>query len=183
MDPAQYDQDPPALEVYDFLATSPEGSTKPRFVRRYELPPLSQNTRTQYIITRSDPSPEPFSQCSSSHARPFCTAPSSRLLTVSMSFFLPERFRYSCMLFVHISSLLEDLELDSMLNGVVVPWENWGNAKTRMVSQLDSEPTWVCYVHGTRYVQLEDIDGLCHIRMLDFNPLALRRGKPPMSIV
>ena len=85
---------------------------------------------------------------------------------------------FSCMLFVHHSSLLEDLETDSMLSDVIVPWEDWGSTKTRVVRQL-IEDVWVCYVHGTRYVQREPSDryGFYHIRMLDFNPLALRRGK------
>ena len=164
--------------MYDFLAALPEGSTTPRLIRRYELPHLSRNARTIYIIIRSDPSPEPSLPPLSSHARPFYTAPTSRLLTVSMEFLLPSRSRYSCMLFVHQSSLLEDLQLDSMLNDVTVPWETWGPTKTRMMSQWDSDNTWVCYVHGTRYVRREPSqrDGLFHIRMLDFNPLATQRG-------
>ena len=87
------------------------------------------------------------------------------------------------MLFIHPSALLEGLEPDSVPIDVTVPWDDWGPKKTRMLPTTTNERTFVCYVHGTRYVRLEPsterLPGVrrSHVRMLDFNPLALRRGE------
>ncbi|KAF8474315.1 hypothetical protein JB92DRAFT_3134718 [Gautieria morchelliformis] len=169
----------PELDVYDFLA---EGSSEPLLVRRYQLPHVTQDTVMLSILTRSDPSPETSSLLSTTLGSSFCSAPSSRLLAVSMDFRIREDPPQSYVLFVHHSSLLEEVESTSMLNDKLVRWENWGPQKTRMMRTLFNEPTWVCYVHGTRYVRPEPfaiIGGaqLCRLRMLDFNQLALRRAK------
>lgn len=89
-----------SLDVSDLRAARPEGSTDPRLVRKFQLPLLVKGASVNYVTTRSDPS----SACPTSNARPFCTAPNSGLLTVSMSFTIRNkniRCIQNCTLFVH----------------------------------------------------------------------------------
>ena len=171
------------MEIYDFLTPHrPAGSTTPRLLRSFQLPLLSADAIVASILTRSDPSPQCSVQRSKANAKPFHTAPTSRLLTISIDIFRQmEDFR-TFVLFVHHSALLDGLELEPHPK-MIVPWEEWGPRKSRMLPTLYNEPTWVCYVHGTRYVRLESVvgepfglGGRSHLRMLDFNPLVLKRG-------
>jgi hypothetical protein len=174
------------LEVYDFLARRSEGSTIPHLQRTYELPSLRRGCAVNYMITRSDPSPSSFSQDFASCGRPFYTAQTSRLLVVSINC---GGDVLSYVLFVHHSSLLKGLETESELEDVVVPWENWGPTETRLIRTEFNEPSWVCYVHGTRYVRLGLVGVIatgipsCRLQVLDFNILAPMRGefKSPVS--
>jgi hypothetical protein len=92
-----------------------------------------------------------------------------------------DEFESYYMLFVHASSLL-DPEVDARSNAeqLTVPWESWGPLKARMMRDMyDDRPD--CHVYGMRYVWQEAVeDAKWHqnrLRMLDFNPLALRRGE------
>ncbi|KAF8527271.1 hypothetical protein JB92DRAFT_3107823 [Gautieria morchelliformis] len=178
----------PELDVYDFLAVNPKGSLQPLLVRRYQLPHMTQDTHLLYLLTQSDPSPETSLVLSTTPGSSFRSVPSSHLLAVTMDYRFREEPAQRCVLFVHHSSLLEDLEPTSMLNDMLVPWEKWGPRKTRMMRVLFSEDAWVYDVHGTRCVRPDSFaliggTSICRLRMLDFNQLALRRGGLQMTTV
>ncbi|KAF8524159.1 hypothetical protein JB92DRAFT_2881353 [Gautieria morchelliformis] len=163
----------PELLMYDFIAARPEGSMEPRLVRIYQLPCLSQNIATSLFILGSGPPSEPPTF--------FYPTSCSRLLTVSMHFtYLLQEQHY--VLFVHVPSLLEEVNARSNADQLTVPWENWGPLRTRMMPICDYRAGY--HVYGTRYVQQEvGLDGDpwgsasgCRLRVLDFNPLALRRA-------
>ncbi|KAF8578725.1 hypothetical protein K439DRAFT_1638566 [Ramaria rubella] len=167
----------PTLEVYDFLTSGED--LDPRLIRLFQFPSMINGISMASMITRSDPSPGNYP---ASQGRPFIPAPTSRILTVSMDITYQQEGVDCFIIFMHISSLLENEYED-----VTVPWEKWGPEKTRFL-QLDmNERTWVCYVHGTRYVRLELMDGDesedgfmdtgYHIRMIDFNSLAAKRDE------
>ncbi|KAF8506472.1 hypothetical protein JB92DRAFT_2832884 [Gautieria morchelliformis] len=61
-------------------------------------------------------------------------------------------------LFIHASTLLEEVDARSNAEQLTVPWENWGPLKTRIMPICNYRAD--CHVYG--------------MRMLDFNPLALR---------
>ncbi|KAF8493317.1 hypothetical protein JB92DRAFT_2999971 [Gautieria morchelliformis] len=185
----------PQLVVYDFIAARPQGSMEPWLVRIYQLPRVAQYTLTRSFTLTSEPS----SELPTSSGNSFYHTSCSRLLTVIMRFtmhftyvedFVPDS---QYMLFVHASSLLE--EVDARLNAeqLTVPWDSWGPLKTRILpirtyDVEDSRPYF--HVYGTRYVRQEVVDDVHwrvrnRLRMLDFNPLALRRAlssnDPPFS--
>ncbi|KAF8506454.1 hypothetical protein JB92DRAFT_724969 [Gautieria morchelliformis] len=165
----------PELVVYDFIAARPEGSMEPRLVRIYQLPCISPNTASRTFIPGSEPPPElPTS---------FYPTSCSRLLTIIMHFtYNPEEAR-DCyyLLFVHASSLLE-VDARSNAEQLTVPWENWGPLKTRIMPIRDYQA--FSHVYGTRYVQKQVVavkigsswEERYRLRMLDFNPLAVRRA-------
>ncbi|KAF8506455.1 hypothetical protein JB92DRAFT_724493 [Gautieria morchelliformis] len=167
----------PELVVYDFIAARPEGSMEPRLVRIYQLPRISRKTRTRRFILGAEPPSEPPTS--------FYPTPCSRLLTVIMHFTYILRWDEDrdCdyLLFVHASSLLE-VDARSNAEQLTVPWENWGPLKTRIMPIRDYQAN--CHVYGTRYVHQEEVDvkkgssweERCCVRMLDFNPLAVRRA-------
>lgn len=181
-----HDPRAPSLNVYDFLARHADGSTAPQLERTYYLPALASGYYPISVITRSDPSPSSFPQSLKSCGRPFYTMPTSRLLAISLDFmaYLSDR-SWSYVLFVHHTSLLHGLESESMRGQLlkVVSWENWGPTQTRLIRTNFNEPTWVCYVHGTRYVRLAPLNPTAvemspsHLHVLDFNLLAPRRGE------
>ncbi|KAF8526809.1 hypothetical protein JB92DRAFT_2870066 [Gautieria morchelliformis] len=167
----------PELVVYDFIAARLEGSMEPRLVRIYQLPRLPAHTHTRWFILGSEPPSElPTS---------FYPTSCSRLLTVSMHFtYFLEEDRYECdyVLFVHASTLLEEVDARSNAEQLTVPWENWGPLKTRIMPMWDYRAD--CHVYGMRYVQQQVVpmheDSACiadryRLRRLDFNPLSLRR--------
>ena len=169
----QSDESSAVLDVFDFLATWPENA---QLVCRFQLPHLTDINSVQRLTIRSDSSPKPSSQPPTSNGRPFYTAPSSCLLTVSMDFMSETGNPYNFILFVHHSALLEYLQPSS--GDVAVPWKDWGPKRTRMIHTRYNERTFVNYVHGTRYVRLDSMAryGPQHLRMMDFNPFALSRG-------
>lgn len=169
----------PKLDVFDFLATCPDESSDPRPVRSFQLPHLTEGAYVQSILTRSDPSPDTSAQSPATNGKLFYTAPSSRLLTVSMELISENGHPGKFVLFVHHSALLEYLEPGLILDDVIVPWKDWGPKKTRLIPIEQNEPDFVCYVHGTRYVRLETVGRVILPRLVirDFNPLAVRRGK------
>jgi hypothetical protein len=75
--------------------------------------------------------------------------------------------------FVHISSLLEEVDARSNAEQPTVPWESWGPRKTRMLTYDDGSR---CHVYGTRYIQQESRLLDYRLMMFDFIPLALQRG-------
>ncbi|KAF8510527.1 hypothetical protein JB92DRAFT_2939190 [Gautieria morchelliformis] len=159
----------PELVVYDFIAARPEGSMEPRLVRIYQLPRISQDTATRLFTLGSEPPSElPTS---------FYPTSCSHLLTVSMCFasFPEERHLRDFVLFVHTSSLLEEVDARTNAEQLTVPWENWGPLKTRMMPIHDYRAD--CHVYGTRYIRPEALSSAnpYRLRMLDFNPLALQR--------
>ncbi|KAF8485673.1 hypothetical protein JB92DRAFT_3025212 [Gautieria morchelliformis] len=156
----------PNLDVYDFIAARPEGSMEPRLVCIYQLP------RVQRALTRFLLGSELSSELTSS-GKSFYPTSCSRLLTVSMGFTDSEQRARSYVLFVHVSSLLAEVDARSNAEQPIVPWESWGPLKTRMLPIYDNRPDW--HVYGTRYVWLDD-SMWERLRMFDFNPLALRRA-------
>ncbi|KAF8510612.1 hypothetical protein JB92DRAFT_2938811 [Gautieria morchelliformis] len=185
----------PQLVVYDFIAARPQGSMEPWLVRIYQLPRVAQYTLTRSFTLTSEPS----SELPTSSGNTFYHTSCSCLLTVIMCFtmhftyvedFVPDS---QYLLFVHASSLLE--EVDARLNAeqLTVPWHSWGPLKTRILpirtyDVEDSRPYF--HVYGTWYVRQEGVDDVHwrvrnRLRMLDFNPLALRcalsSNDPPLS--
>jgi hypothetical protein len=175
--------DAAVLQVFDFLTHRFGGSTSPQLEHTYELPRLAEGYFLGSMITRSDPSPSSSSQSFASCDRPFYTAPTSRLLVVSMVFHTPWSAATSYILFVHHSTLLKGLATESRLGGVVVPWDRWVPTETRIIATRGNEDSWVCYVHGTRYVWSTPASPTVmerpsyHLHMLDFNPSAPKRGE------
>ncbi|KAF8510617.1 hypothetical protein JB92DRAFT_2938831, partial [Gautieria morchelliformis] len=176
----------PQLVVYDFIAARPEGSLEPWLVRIYQLPRVAQYTLTRSFTLSS----EPFSELPTSSGNSFYHTSCSRLLTVTMHFTV--HFTYSVeeepdqqyVLFVHASSLLEEVDVRSNAEQLTVPWESWGPLKTRilpvrMYDVHDRRPNG--HVYGTRYVWQEVVEDVHwrarnRLRMWDFNPLALQRA-------
>ena len=168
---------PILLDVFDFLAARPEGSTKPPLVRRFQFPLLAAQVSVHRLTTRSDPE-EASSNAPASNSLPFCTTPNSRLLTVKMGFSSGGLgSEHNCVLFVHNCTLLEGLEACPIQGQVVVPWEDWGPGKTRMMLTKPDDLKFVNNSHGTRYVELRQSVGRSRLIMMNFNALALRRGK------
>jgi hypothetical protein len=170
----------PKLDVYDFITARPEGSMEPRLVRIYQLPRVAQHTLTRKFMLGSEPS----SELPTSRGNSFYPTSCSRLLTVSMHFtcqrdYLEKRRLHDYVLFVHASSLLEEVDAHSTVEHPTVRWKDWGPLKTRMVPICDYRPDF--HVYGTRYIRQElgevkPRGSRYHFRMFDFNPLALRRG-------
>ncbi|KAF8510601.1 hypothetical protein JB92DRAFT_3118774 [Gautieria morchelliformis] len=168
----------PQLVVYDFIAARPEESMEPWLVRIYQLPRVDQYTVTRWFTLDCEPS----SELPTSSGKTFYHTSCSRLLTVTMHF--SPHYVYSVeeehyVLFVHASSLLEEVDARSNAKQLTVPWENWGPLKTRILPMLDGRPNG--HVYGTRYVWqeiVEDVHGRARnrLRMWDFNPLALQRA-------
>lgn len=175
----------PALEVYDFIDTDPCGSTTPRLLRSFGFPEQVEDAFVMSLTTRSEPSPRCSSQLLNHYGKPFTTASSlAHILVVSINIFqqpiYDQEFEpVSFVLFVHVSTLLEGLELGHpAASDISVPWHIWGPQKSRMLPTESTEDSWVCYVHGTRYVRCElDSDpSRSSVRMLDFNPFLIRQG-------
>jgi len=140
------------------------------------------------IITRLDPSPTKEGSPVIPAGSPFYTAPSSRILCVSIDIVTDRAINYSWMLFVFPESLLDDPYPDSPGG---IPWSEWGPDNTRLVPLNDNQLTWVCYVHGTRFVTLIPHDDVqlgevpsSRLHVYEFSPLLLRRGMlvPALSL-
>lgn len=168
----------PLLQVYEFLDPELLPFTLPRLVRSFELPrPVFEGVVITMSI-RAEPPPWHPSQMYR-QGKPFTAGPDSQVLAVTFDIFQPAEGlnfnRNSYVLFTHHSTLLEGLEDELPLTALTVPWNKWGPDKTRLLPTDFSEHVWVCYMHGTRFVTLEDL-GSC-IRMLDFNPWPIRQGE------
>ncbi|KAG8954499.1 hypothetical protein FRC04_011827 [Tulasnella sp. 424] len=129
-------------------------------------------------------------------AAPFAPHPSSRLLVISLDIVTmggwpgwiaqqvpwqqPMSRKHS--IFTKGDVLLEAwrkglddrtaIGIDAVDSVVEIPWEVWGPAGTRMLSEA-TDPSAVCYVYGLRYIRLvamgADEDRAVHIRVMDFN--------------
>ncbi|KAF8491243.1 hypothetical protein JB92DRAFT_3006730 [Gautieria morchelliformis] len=165
----------PQLVVYDFITAHPEGSMEPRLVCIYQLPHVAQYTLTRSFTLSSEPS----SELPTSSGKSFYHTSCSHLMMVTMHFTV--HFTYSMeepdqeyVLFVHASSLLEEVDAHSNAEQLTVPWESWGPLKTRILPVR-------------MYDVVEDGHWRAHnrLRMLDFNPLALQcalsSNDPPLS--
>ncbi|KAF8512159.1 hypothetical protein BU17DRAFT_69338 [Hysterangium stoloniferum] len=168
---------PPALEIYDFMF--PESTENPPPIRIFEFPVFCSGTIVFSTLTRSDPSPEKPGHAVIQGSRPFVTAPTARLLTVNIQLFTTVGGVINIlnfMMFIHHDSLLDGI---GSPGPTLVPWKEWGPNKTRLLRMRLNSHSWVCYVHGTRFVCMERATHLptenSRITLLDFNPLSIKR--------
>ncbi|KAF8586079.1 hypothetical protein K439DRAFT_1632000 [Ramaria rubella] len=168
----------PQMEVFEFIGPGIL-SMSPKLVRCFLFPSMVLGNFVTSMVIRSEPPPLHPSQ---NHKKPFVIAPSSHVVTISMEIFrqgvVGNLESDTFVLFMHRSTLLEDLELP--LYDIFVPWRKWGPAKTRILRTDVGEITWVCYVYGSRYIALDpflEIGAGSHLRMLDFNPWPIRNAQ------
>ncbi|KAF8519140.1 hypothetical protein BU17DRAFT_90347 [Hysterangium stoloniferum] len=169
----------PTLEIYDFVF--PRNIVNPPPIRIFEFPVFCsgvavRSTRTR---SRSDLSAEKPGHAAIQGGRPFVTAPTARLLTVNIQASrvvhgLVEPVDF--MMFVHHDSLLDGI---GSPGPILVPWMKWGPNKTRLLRMRPNSYPWICYIRGTRFVCMERTTDLpaeqSHIKLLDFNPLSIKR--------
>ncbi|KIJ22770.1 hypothetical protein M422DRAFT_276755 [Sphaerobolus stellatus SS14] len=145
----------------------------PTLYRTFELPNPQPEAGVFEILPRSNPSPEMNADPPEMlQGSPFHTIP-SRLLTISMSFNLDLSY-HSFMLFVLYSALLDDVYPGY---DKVIPLDAWGPEKSRVIS-MKSERSWICYIHGTRFVRAMPVEpqpetadiSSTLIYVYDFNP-------------
>ncbi|EJD51774.1 hypothetical protein AURDEDRAFT_149412 [Auricularia subglabra TFB-10046 SS5] len=158
----------PRLQVYRFdpFAATP---APPELTSTLHLPALSESHRIGYLLTRSDPAPG----TGVPPTRPFGASARDRLLVVTLTI----RNRHNLALEEVLNIFVR---MRTLLNAKgYLPWEAWAAHARAMPSR--HEPTWVCYVHGMRFIFARDVapDQGEQVRacVLDFNQLGLRKAK------
>ena len=170
---ATYDDFGPQLVVMDFQKESSEPHTLQdlQCIVKFCYPKFDQK-RVFFldIDIRADPGPSwrPSAQV------PFSQDTSNALFVVSLWILLEDA----------VQSLIQFLPSDGLTSlikskATSYEWEEWGPYKSRFF--IPSHPhsdTWVCYVHGCKYVMFEPgaSEGGYVARIYDFNQAVIKRN-------
>jgi hypothetical protein len=123
------------------------------------------------VLIRSEPTPgwAPPLQT------PFFFTRSDRIFTITMRVSPETNTNEECtVLVVPLSTIMAQVELSHEGPKRRVPWKQWGPYGSHMLFRNPSD-TWVCYVYGTRFIQLLPWDKEKRARVYDFNKYAARR--------
>lgn len=175
-------EDSPSLEIYEFheFSWSTERTiVDPPPYRTFLLPELNSNVIATSVTTRSDPSPGCLGVVTAGSPRPFTTSPNSRLFTACLELIRDLEVVVYVMFFIHQETLLSE-QLPFQPSGKY-QWDEWGPQYSRSLELENYQPTWVCYVHGMRFVRGVSVRGSIpsahRLEVLDFNPFSIRRCK------
>lgn len=166
----------PRLVVVDFLVAAPEKVEAKRadFVCSFHFPILAQWAIPLAVSIRSDPAPSwtPHRDLQV----PFYTSRDERLFVVTFWAADGGNVR-TILLFTLTSSLFAHIEtLQPGEKKRRFAWGDWGPMGSRMMmAPTGHSDTWVCYVHGTKFVSPRRWGMQKGIQVYDFNVLPYKR--------
>ncbi|KII87711.1 hypothetical protein PLICRDRAFT_54778 [Plicaturopsis crispa FD-325 SS-3] len=162
------------LEIYAFTRpadTKYSADESKQYCCKFQLPRLARGHRPVDVTIRAEPGPSWAPPASLKV--PFHAARNQRILVVTLSAGIPN---VSFVFFMLQDAFLEHIDRVGTHSGYTFRWEEWGPQTTRM-ARIDPSDTWVCYLYGTKFVQLSKAStgGLC-VQLYDFNQNAIRHA-------
>jgi hypothetical protein len=154
------------------------GVDRASFLCSFSYPSFAQGAHPANMTIRSDPqplwTPNPLLHV------PFSNDSSCRLYVITLWVTTHWQLTRTLALCIPSSTLLKYVEcFNAGQEHRVIPWEEWGPNGTRMLPSLEIPPTWVCYVFGTKIIELGadiDVGYPVEVTVYDFNQLAYRRA-------
>ncbi|KAG6840354.1 hypothetical protein C0991_007281, partial [Blastosporella zonata] len=149
----------PSLLVLDFKKEPKERRAirETEYSTSFLFPQLHGDMDVLSNELRSDPAPS-FSPASQ-HELPFYLAPNNRLFITSLGLTSLTRRQYSINVFAPLSTFSSCLNR-CVPGQKVMDWCVWGPRGTRvLIPDQPASDVWVCYVNGSRFVSLQEMDG------------------------
>ncbi|OAX41500.1 hypothetical protein K503DRAFT_767638 [Rhizopogon vinicolor AM-OR11-026] len=141
------------------------------YVCGLEYPKMKANIVDMSI--RSEPTPG-WAPSRSLEA-PFFFARSDRIFTITLRVSPDTSTNEECtVLVVPLSTIMAQVDLSHDTPKRRVPWKQWGPYGSHMLFRNPSE-IWVCYVYGSKFIQLLPWEKKKQARVYDFNKYSARR--------
>ena len=174
---ATYDDFGPQLVVMDFQKESSEPHTFQNLQHAVKLyyPEFDREKRVFFLDIDIRADPGPSWRPNAKLQVPFSQDTTNALFVVSLQILLEDTLQ-------SLVQFLPSNGLTSLIkNGATsYEWEEWGPYRSRLfIPPQPHSETWVCYVHGWKYVGSEELgaseDGFV-ARLYDFNQVIIKRN-------